>query len=69
MRERGWLGKGPFKYYISALGGGGLTQIADVADALRGGWGVLDWNADVILEYVHSKMVIPKSSTNDQYML
>ena len=48
--------KGPFKYYISALGGVGvLTLIADVADALRGGWGVWGWNADVILEYVHSK--------------
>ena len=46
---------GAFKYYISELGGlGGLTQIADVADALRSGWGVWDWNADVILEYVHS---------------
>ena len=50
-----------FKYYISALGGlGGLTQIADVADALRSGWGVWDWNADVILEYVHSKNGNPK---------
>ena len=48
--------RGPFKYYVSALGGvGGLTQIADVADALRGEWGVWGWNADVILEYVHSK--------------
>ena len=37
--------KGPFKYYISVLGGGGLTQIADVADAL---------------EYVHSKNGNPK---------
>ena len=46
--------KGPFKYYISALGGvGGLTQIADVADALKGGWGF--WTADVIREYVPSK--------------
>ena len=32
--------KGPFKYYVSTLGGvGGPTQIADIADALRGGGG------------------------------
>ena len=44
-----FLIKGPLKYYISALGGvGGLTQIADVAHALKGGWGVWGSNADVI---------------------
>ena len=32
------LGKGAFKYYISAFGGeGGLRQNADIADALEGG--------------------------------
>ena len=34
--------KGPFKYYVITLGGGGVggpASIADTDDALRGGWG------------------------------
>ena len=60
MRFTASLAKGAFKYYISALGGG-LTENADSADALRGGWGSQVKNADVILEQTCSKSVTTMS--------
>ena len=40
---------------------GGLTENADSADALRGGWGSQVKNADVILEQTCSKSVTTMS--------
>ena len=42
-------------------GVGGLTENADSADALRGGWGSQVKNADVILEQTCSKSVTTMS--------
>ena len=53
------LCKGAFKYYIIALeGGGGLTETADAADALRGDWGSRVKVDDVILEQIYQKIPI-----------
>ena len=43
---------GAFKYYVIALGGGGVGGPALIADADDGGVGVRNQNDDVILEYV-----------------